>query len=45
LTAADALYIALAEEVNGDFLTDDYKLAAAPNLPPGVNVLMLPVRS
>jgi predicted nucleic acid-binding protein len=44
-TAADALYLALAEEINGDFLTDDYKLAAAPNLPPELNVLTLPVRS
>jgi predicted nucleic acid-binding protein len=45
LTAADALYVALAEEVNGDLLTDDYKLAAAPILPPELRVLMLPVRS
>jgi predicted nucleic acid-binding protein len=45
VTAADALYLALAEEINGDLLTDDYKLAAAPNLPPELNVLTLPVRS
>ena len=45
LTAADALYVALAEEVNGALLTDDYKLAAAPNLPPELRVLTLPVRS
>ena len=45
LTAADALFVALAEEVNGALLTDDYKLAAAPNLPSELNVLMLPVRS
>jgi predicted nucleic acid-binding protein len=44
LTAADALYVALAEEIRGDLLTDDYKLAAAPNLPPWLNVLTLPVR-
>ncbi|MHB1444214.1 MAG: hypothetical protein ACYCTI_04130 [Acidimicrobiales bacterium] len=44
VTAADALYVALAEEIGGDLLTDDYKLAAAPNLPPGLNVLILPVR-
>jgi predicted nucleic acid-binding protein len=44
VTVADALYLALTEEINGDFLTDDYKLAAAPNLPPDLNVLMLPVR-
>ena len=45
MTAADALYVALAEEIGGDLLTDDYKLVAAPNFPPGVNVLQLPVRS
>jgi predicted nucleic acid-binding protein len=45
MTAADALYVALAEEIDGDLLTDDYKLASAPNLPPELNVLMLPVRS
>lgn len=45
VTAADALYIAVAEEIGGDFLTDDYKLAAAPNLAPGLNVLTLPVRT
>jgi predicted nucleic acid-binding protein len=45
LTAADALYVALAEEVNGALLTDDYKLAAAPILPSELNVLILPVRS
>ena len=45
MTAADALYVALAEEINGDLLTDDYKLAAAPNLPAGLQVLKLPVRS
>jgi len=45
LAAADALYVALAEEINGDLLTDDYRLAAAPNLPPELTVLMLPVRS
>jgi len=45
MTAADALYVALSEEIGGDLLTDDYKLVAAPNFPPGVNVLQLPVRS
>lgn len=45
MTAADALYVALAEEIGGDLLTDDYKLAATPNFPSGVNVLRLPVRS
>src|ERR1039458_6532968 len=45
MTAADALCVALAEEIGGDLLTDDYKLVASPNFPPGVNVLQLPVRS
>jgi predicted nucleic acid-binding protein len=44
LTVADALYVALAEEVNADLLTDDYKLAAAPNVPAGIRILKLPVR-
>jgi predicted nucleic acid-binding protein len=41
MTAADALYVALAEEIGGDLLTDDYKLAATPNFPAGINVLQL----
>jgi len=45
MTAADALYVALSEEIGGELLTDDYKLVASPNFPPGVNVLQLPVRS
>ena len=45
MTAADALYVALSEEIGGDLLTDDYKLVASPSFPPGVNVLQLPVRS
>ena len=32
LTAADALYIALAENLDADFLTDDHRLAEAPTL-------------
>lgn len=44
LAVADALYVALAEEVNADLLTDDYKLAAAPNVPAGIRILKLPVR-
>jgi predicted nucleic acid-binding protein len=37
MTAADALYVALSEEIGGDLLTDDYKLVASPNFPPGIN--------
>ena len=44
MTAADALYVALAEDLGADFLTDDYRLAEAPTFPPGVNVLRLAVR-
>lgn len=43
MTAADALYVALAEDLGADFLTDDYRLAEAPTFPPGVNVLRLAV--
>lgn len=44
LTAADALYISLAEDLDADFLTDDHRLAGAPTLPPWLNVLRLSVR-
>lgn len=44
MTAADALYVALAEELGADLLTDDHRLAEAPTFPPGVNVLRLAVR-
>ncbi len=33
LTFADAVYVALAEHLGADLLTDDHKLAGAPNLP------------
>jgi predicted nucleic acid-binding protein len=45
MTAADALCVALSAEIGGDLLTDDYKLVASPNFPPGVNVLQSSVRS
>jgi predicted nucleic acid-binding protein len=44
LMAADAIYVALAEDLGGDFLTDDHRLAEAPTFPPQVTVLRLPVR-
>ena len=44
MTAADALYVTLAEDLGADFLTDDDRLAEAPTFPPGVNVLRLAVR-
>ena len=45
LTAADALYVALAERLGASLLTDDQRLAGAPTLPPQVTVLRLSVQS
>jgi len=42
MTAADALYIALAEHLGADFLTDDHKLAESPTFPRNLKVLRLP---
>lgn len=44
LTAADALYVALAEHLGADFLTDDHRLADSPTFPRSVNVLRLAAR-
>jgi len=44
MTAADALYVTLAEQLSGDFLTDDHNLVEAPTFPRSVNVLRLPLR-
>lgn len=44
MTAADAFYVALAEHLGGDFLTDDHKLVDGPTFPRHVNVLRLPAR-
>ncbi len=44
MTAADAIYVALAENLGGDLLTDDHQLSQAPTFPPAVNVLRLSVR-
>jgi predicted nucleic acid-binding protein len=43
MTAADALYVALASDLGADFLTDDSRLAEAPTFPRQLNVLRLPV--
>lgn len=44
ITAADSLYVALAEHLGGSsFLTDDHRLAESPNFPAAVTVLRLPV--
>ena len=42
LTAADALYVALAEQLGASLLTDDHHLAQAPTFPSHVTVLRLP---
>lgn len=44
MTAADALYVALAEYLGADFLTDDHKLVDGPTFPRYVNVLRLSAR-
>ncbi len=45
MTAADALYVALASSVGADFLTEDHRLADGPTFPRGVKVLRLAPRS
>lgn len=40
VTFADAIYVALAQHLGADLLTDDYRLARMPNLP--VTPLQLP---
>ena len=44
LTAADALYVALAEQLGGSLLTDDQRLAEAPTFPRQMTVLRLSVQ-
>jgi predicted nucleic acid-binding protein len=44
MTAADALYVALAEALGAYLLTDDHRLVEAPTFPTGVNVLRLSIR-
>ncbi len=44
MTAADALYVALAEDIGADLLTDDHRLVEAPTFPSRVNVLRLAIR-
>jgi len=45
MTAADALYVVLAEQLSAEFLTDDRNLVEAPTFPRAINVLRLPFRS
>lgn len=44
MTAADAVYVALAEHVGASLLTDDHRLVGAPAFPVTVPVLQLPLR-
>lgn len=42
MTAADDLYVVLAEHLGGSLLTDDLRLAAAATFPKRVSILSLP---
>jgi predicted nucleic acid-binding protein len=42
MTAADALYVVLAEHLGADFLTDDHNLVDGPTFPRSVNALRIP---
>ncbi|MCB0957245.1 MAG: type II toxin-antitoxin system VapC family toxin [Ilumatobacteraceae bacterium] len=44
MSAADAVYVALAEQVGAALLTDDHRLTGAPTFPMNVAVLQLPLR-
>ncbi len=42
MTAADAIYVVLADHLHADFLTDDHNLVDGPTFPPTINVLRIP---
>jgi predicted nucleic acid-binding protein len=42
LVIADALYVVLAVRLKADLITGDRRLANAPTLPSGLNVVTLP---
>ena len=44
MSAADAVYVALAEQLGASLLTDDHRLIGTPSFPSGVAVLQLPLR-
>ena len=44
MSAADAVYVALAEQLGAFLLTDDHRLIRTPSFPSGVTVLQLPPR-
>ena len=45
MTAADALYVVLAEQLSAEFLTDDHNLVEAPTFPRTIKVIRLPLRA
>ncbi len=45
MTAADALYVALAEHLDAAFLTADHSLVDGPTFPQHVQVLRLPTKT
>jgi predicted nucleic acid-binding protein len=44
MSAADAVYVALAEHLSAALLTDDHRLIGAPKFPSSVAVVQLPLR-
>ena len=44
MSAADAVYVALAEQLGASLLTDDHRLIRTPSFPSGVAILQLPLR-
>ena len=44
MSVADAIYVALAEQLDAALLNDDRRLIGAPMLPKSVKVLQLPLR-
>lgn len=43
MSAADAVYVALAEQLDASFLTDDHRLAGSPTFPGTAPVIRLPM--
>ena len=44
MSVADAIYVALADQLGAALLTDDHRLVGAPTFPADVAVLQLPLR-
>lgn len=44
ISAVDAVYVALAEQLGASSLTDDHRLIRTPAFPSSVTVLQLPLR-